>query len=84
MEWYPPGLGRWVLQPLVDAGLTLEQVRDLVFRLAFDDVVHGESGSVGNVQRLVEDHAPEVRDAWAQMIGRMPALGEPAGRSGAP
>jgi hypothetical protein len=74
VQSFPPGLGRWVLQPLVDAGLTAEQVRDLVFRLAFDDVVHGEQGTVGGVHAVVRDQPAEVQDAWAQVVGRMLAL----------
>ena len=71
MEEFPPPLGLWVLQPLVDAGLPPEQIRDLVFRLGFDAVVEGERGTVGSVQRLVEDQPPQVRDAWARTVGRL-------------
>jgi len=86
VEWFPPRLGLWVLQPLVDAGLTSEEIRDLVLRLGCDAVVHGEDGTVGSVQRLVVDRPAEVRDAWAVMLGRLLASDEatagPAERCG--
>ena len=75
MEWFPPGLGRWVLQPLLDAGLSPEQVRNLVVRLAFEDVVHGDGGTVGSVHAVVRDQPVEVQDAWARVVGRLLALG---------
>lgn len=61
----------WVLQPMMDAGVPLEQVRELVFRLAFDDVLGEGSGDFGE---LVADQPPAVRTAWAQVIGRMLAV----------
>jgi len=71
VEWFPSRLGHWVLQPLVDAGLPPEQIRDLVFRLGFDAVVHGGGGTVGSVRDVVQDQPVEVQDAWARVIGRL-------------
>ena len=71
MEWFPSRLGHWVLQPLVDAGLPPEQIRDLVFRLGSDAVVHGEGGTVGSVRAVVRDQPVEVQDAWARVVGRL-------------
>ena len=64
----------WVLAPLMDAGVPLEQVRELVFRLAFDDVLRDGRGTVADLGELVADQPPAVRTAWAQVIGRMLAL----------
>jgi hypothetical protein len=64
----------WVLAPLMDAGVPLDQVRELVFRLAFYDVVQEGAGTVADLGELVADQPPAVRTAWAQVIGRMLAL----------
>ena len=66
----------WVLQPLVEVGLPQEQIRGLVFRLAFDAVVSEGRGGVAAVTDVVRDEPAEVRAAWAKMIGRM--LHDPA------
>ena len=70
-----PGVQQqWIVQPLVDAGVQPERVRELVFRLAFDDVVREGSGTVTDLGELVADQPPAVRAAWAQVIGRMLAV----------
>jgi hypothetical protein len=56
----------WLIEPLLGAGVDLDEIRALVVRLALD------SGAVPT--RLVADRPLEVRAAWAQMIGRMLAL----------
>ncbi len=62
---------QWVVQPLLDAGLDLEQVRELVFHLAFDDIVTAGRGTTSSLAALVADRPPEVRTAWVHVIGRM-------------
>ena len=79
MEEFPRDLGSWVVQPLLDAGLALEQVTDLVFRVVFDDVVSEGASSVDAVWNVVRDQSTEVQAAWALMIGRLLAIDEPAG-----
>jgi hypothetical protein len=64
----------WVVQPLLDAGLGLEQIGCLVFRLAFEGVV----GEGRGPHHLVADRPPEVRAAWARTVGRLLLL-EPPG-----
>jgi hypothetical protein len=63
-----------IIEPLVDAGLDLEQVRVLLFRLAFDAIV-SEGGSTVSCLDLVRDQPPEIRAAWIRVIGRMIVLG---------
>ena len=71
----PPEQLYRVIEPLVDAGLELEQIRVLLFRLAFDAVV-GEGGTtVDDVSTVVRDQTPEVQAAWIRVVGRMIALG---------
>jgi hypothetical protein len=71
----------WLIQPLIEAGLDLEEIRTLVFRLGFDVLVgrDGTAGLAGVVTDPVTDRPPEVQAAWAEMIGRM--LHDPAGRA---
>ena len=70
-----------IIEPLVDAGLDLEQVRDLLFRLAFDAIVSEGGATVSCLTDVVRDQPPEVRAAWIRVVGRMIALGasHPAG-----
>jgi hypothetical protein len=66
---------RWVVQPLLDAGLPADQVDDLVFRLAFQATV--SAGAV-DAEGLVADRPAPVRDAWRLVIGRLLTLGPSA------
>ncbi len=60
----------WLIQPLLDAGMRLEEIRTLVVRLACEE---------DGVLALVADQPPRVRAAWHEMIGRMLASGGPVG-----
>jgi hypothetical protein len=68
----------WVIQPLLDAGLGLGDIRHLLFGLGFEGIVGGGAVTVGTVHGLVGDRPSEVRTAWAQTVGRLLALHEPA------
>ncbi len=68
---------RWILEPLVDAGLAPERIRTLVFHLGFTAIVDGQPGTHARLTDLVRDEPAEVRAAWTAMIGRMIALEEP-------
>ena len=70
-----------VIEPLVDAGLEPERIRDLLFRLAFDAIVSEGSATVSSLTDVVRDQPPEVQAAWIRVVGRMIALGasHPAG-----
>ncbi|TFV91064.1 hypothetical protein [Blastococcus sp. CT_GayMR16] len=61
----------WVIQPLVDAGLDVEQIRTLLFRLAFEAMVGGGRGVEAEVANAVLDKPQEVRAAWVETVGRM-------------
>ncbi len=58
----------WIIEPLLEAGLDLEQIRVLLFRLAFDAIV-GEGDTA--LTALVGDQPPAVQTAWRHAIGRM-------------
>jgi hypothetical protein len=62
---------RWLVQPLIDAGLPLDQIGTLVVRLAFAGIVTEGGGTLAAVRDLVADRPPAVQAAWHQTIGRM-------------
>ena len=67
----------WLIEPLLRAGMDLEEIRTRITRLTFDCIVGAGPEAASNLTTLV-DQPPEVRAAWAEMITRMLALGEPA------
>jgi hypothetical protein len=69
---------RWVVEPLLAAGLTVGEVEALVFRLGFEAVVDGGRGTVAGVHALVAGEPPAVRTAWAVAVGRMIELEGPS------
>jgi len=69
-----PEAQQWVIQPLVDAGLALDQIRVLVFDLAFDGIINDGRATVAGIEAIVRDQPAEVRAAWAETIGRLLAL----------
>jgi hypothetical protein len=68
----------WLIQPLVEAGLDLDEIGVLVTRLGFEAVVGADRSVDVRVLALVGDRPPPVRAAWMETIVRMIAL-EPAG-----
>jgi hypothetical protein len=72
-----PQQQHWLIQPLLDAGLQLDQIRTLVFRLAFEGIVTEGRGTLAAVRELVADQPRSVQAAWAQTIGRMILLDLP-------
>ena len=71
MEHFTAADQQWVVQPLLDAGVALPQVCELVFDLAFGDIVTAGRGTIASLGDLVADRSPEVRSAWAQVISRL-------------
>ncbi|TFV63738.1 UNVERIFIED_ORG: hypothetical protein E4P37_14310 [Bacillus sp. AZ43] len=64
----------WVIRPLLDAGLGLDRIRDLLFRLGFEAIVSEGRGTAAQVSTLVRDQPVAVRAAWPEVIDRMIAL----------
>jgi hypothetical protein len=60
-----------IIEPLVDVGLELEQIRVLLFRLAFDAVVSDGATTVPCVTSVVRDQPAEVQTAWLHVVGRL-------------
>ena len=63
-----------MIQPLVEAGLAMDEIRTVLFRLAFDAIV-GEDGAA--VADIVVNQPPRVRAAWVETVGRLLALPSP-------
>jgi hypothetical protein len=64
----------WVIRPLIDAGMGVEQIRDLLFRLAFEGIVSEGRVTVGSLSEMVDDQPVVVQAAWSEVIGRMIAV----------
>jgi hypothetical protein len=56
-----------MVQPLLDAGLALDEIQALLLRLGFDAVVIPDC----DLMAPVSDRPVKVRAAWAEMIDRM-------------
>ena len=69
-----PQQHEWVIRPLIDAGLGLDRIRDLLFRLGFEAIVSEGQGTAAQVTTLVSAEPAHVQAAWHEVIGRMIAL----------
>jgi hypothetical protein len=61
----------WVIRPLIDAGLGLDRIRELLFRLGFEAIVSEGRSTAAQVSTMVSSEPPHVQAAWHQVIGRM-------------
>jgi hypothetical protein len=66
-----PHQHEWVIRPLIDAGLGLDRIKDLLFRLGFESIVSEGRGTAIHVSTMVESEPPHVRAAWHEVIDRM-------------
>ncbi len=64
----------WVIRPLIDAGLGLDKIRDLLFRLGFEAIVSEGRSTAVQVTTIVSHEPPHVQAAWHEVIGRMISL----------
>ena len=69
MWWFAPEQQRWILQPLIDAGLPTDDICRLLHRLA--------DGEAPRPDELVSDQPAPVRAAWTHTIDRLLTLPEP-------
>ena len=70
---FAPDQCRWLIAPLLEAGLDLERIRTLVFRLGFQAVLDPGREDLVDVVRA---EPAEVQAAWEAMLRRMLFLGE--------
>ena len=68
---------QWVVQPLIDVGVDVDEIGHLLFRLAFEAVVSEGRDTLAGAVGLVADRSAEVRAAWAEVIGRLLVLDAP-------
>jgi hypothetical protein len=61
----------WIIQPLIEAGLELDAIRALLFRLAFEAVIDEGRCTVVSMTSLVSDQPVGIRTAWTTTIDRM-------------
>ena len=66
-----PDVQRWVLQPLVDAGLKRDTIETLLFRLGFEAIVSGGRGLDAGLQRVAGGQSMAVKAALTELIDRM-------------
>lgn len=74
MESLSPQQCEWIVRPLIDAGLGLDRIRDMLFRLAFADIVSEGRGTAAEVTTLVSDQPSHVQAAWHEVVDRMISL----------
>jgi hypothetical protein len=75
----PPQQCEWVIRPLLDAGLDLDRITDLVVRVGFEAVVGEGAPAAVPVSTLVDDQPAPVRAAWTEVVHRMISLHRPDG-----
>ncbi len=71
----PSARQRWILQPLVDAGLPRDRVHELLLAVAFAGVVDRGRLAPSRLHALVDDQPVAVRSAWVQVLDRMITAG---------
>jgi hypothetical protein len=69
-----PQQPEWVIRPLIDAGLDLDRIRDLLFRLGFEAIVSEGRGTAAQVTTMIACEPRHVQAAWHEVIGRMISL----------
>ncbi|UOY03480.1 hypothetical protein [Blastococcus sp. PRF04-17] len=67
MWWFAPEQQRWVIQPLIDAGMAQDAICALLYRFAVD----------ADGLEVVHDQPPPIRAAWTHTIDRMLMLPGP-------
>jgi hypothetical protein len=61
---------RWILQPLLDAGLEVEEIRAVLLRVACAGIDGLHDLDVSVLDAVADRPAP-VRAAWLETVGRM-------------
>ncbi len=60
-----------IIQPLIDAGLGLDEVRTLLFRVSFDCLVSEGGCDLSDVTAFLGPQPGAVRAAWLETVDRM-------------
>ena len=67
----------WIIEPLLEAGLDLEEVRTLLTRVSFESVVSDGWCDVSDATVFLGFRSPAVRAAWIETVDRMLRVPEP-------
>jgi hypothetical protein len=69
---------QWIVAPLLGAGLDLDEVRTLLFRVSFECLVTRGRLDVWDVSAFLDQHPAAVRAAWIETVDRMLRAGDDA------
>ncbi|MGY1663939.1 hypothetical protein ACI78Q_22135 [Geodermatophilus sp. SYSU D00705] len=75
MVWLTEEERHWIIQPLLDAGLELEEICELVFRLSFEILVNEGPSALADLRNVVEGQPGDIQAAWVRTIDRMITVG---------
>jgi hypothetical protein len=65
-----------IIQPLIDAGLDLDEVRTLLFRVAFEAITTEGRCDLTDTTAFLGPQPDAVRAAWLETVDRMLSAGE--------
>lgn len=71
MRAIPPDPQLWLVQPLIDAGMTTDHLQRLLYRVAFESIVCERPDGAAALVDLVRDQPPTVHRAWVEVLDRM-------------
>ena len=61
----------WVIQPLLEAGLELDEVCELLFLVSLTSLVSSPPCDILDAPALLGHRPPAVRAAWMETVDRM-------------
>ena len=76
MSTFAPQQCHWVVESLLHAGLDLDRIKGIVFRMGFEGIVAEYRGTPASITAVVRDQPVEVQRAWHAVIVRLLALQE--------
>ena len=79
MGTFAPEQCRWIIAPLLDAGMDLDRIRTLLFHLGFQGIADAERSVPVALTAVVRSEPADVRAAWAAVLLRMMLADDPAG-----
>lgn len=68
---------QWIVAPLLGAGLTVDDVRTLLFRVTFECLVGGRR-DISDVSAFLGERPAHVRTAWIETVNRMLGMSDVA------
>lgn len=65
-----------MIEPLVDAGLPVSEIRALLLRLSFDAIVADGEITAAGIDAVVSDQPPHAQLGWAMVLHRLSMVEE--------